>query len=105
MQSVFAPVPAPLERRGPADAGRMSVASAVATALHSRVQQGSLFAAPESASSAPVEAKPVEAKPTAEGAAIRGSEEAAPTPESADDASSAQPPSAVEEAPQVRPDA
>ena len=100
MQSVFAPVPAPLERRGPADAGRMSVASAVATALHSRVQQGSLFAAPESASSAPVEAKP-----TAEGAAIRGSEEAVPTPESADDASSAQPPSAVEEAPQVRPDA
>ena len=48
MSSVFAPVPAPLERRGPAEPVRMSVASAVASALHARGQQGSLFTAPES---------------------------------------------------------
>ena len=105
MQSVFAPVPAPLERRGPVDAGRISVASAVATALHSRAQQGSLFAAPESAAPAPAEAKPAEAKPTPDGEAIREADEAALTPESVDEAPSAQPPSAVEEASQVRPSA
>ena len=57
MRSVFAPVPEPLERRGPADLGRVSVASAVASALHARVQtQGSLFASPEPKPAAPTPA-------------------------------------------------
>lgn len=70
MSSVFAPVPAPLERRGPAEPVRMSVASAVASALHARGQQGSLFAAPEPRPAAEQDATPdpADSEPSAEAA-------------------------------------